>query len=113
MAVRRLAPRIIRVAEIAVGYPHFVVAVVGGLLVLPFTGILLGLFSLLAVEQLVFAIPILLILFGVMMIALARAFIGISLRLLCSGSETGKPTFAQKGLEPKAADIGLWDRWID
>jgi hypothetical protein len=113
MDARRRASRLICLAGIAVGYPHFVVAVAGGLLVLPFTGILVEMFSLLAVEQLIFAIPILLILFGAMMIALARAAIGICQRLLGSGSETGKPSFAQQGLEPNVADTGLWDRWID
>jgi hypothetical protein len=100
-------------AEIAVRYSHLVVAVAGGLLVLPFTGILLGLFSLLVVQQLIVAIPVVLIVFGIMQIALSRVLIGICRRLLASDPHTGKPSFRRKVREPKSAETGLWDEWID
>jgi hypothetical protein len=95
-----------------VGYPVVLVAVAGGLLAFPFSGILLGLFSVLVGTFLIVAIPVLLIVYMFMTIALSRALIGIGRRLLGRDQDSESKT-KKKTCGPKATDTALWDRWID
>ena len=82
MAAQRRFSLLPSPAGIVVGYPVVLVAVAGGLLAFPFSGILLGLFSVLVGTFLIVAIPALLIVYVLMTIAVSRAFIGIGRRLL-------------------------------
>jgi hypothetical protein len=91
-----------------IGYP---IELAGGLLIFPFAAILLVLFSVLDGTFLIVAIPVLLIVYVLMTIALSRAFIGIIRRLLLGSDRNslGK----RKNSEPHGPNSDLWDRWID
>jgi hypothetical protein len=112
MAAQRRFSLLLSPAGIVVGYPVVLVALAGGLLAFPFSGIFLGLFAVLVGTFLIVAIPVLLIVYVFMTIALARAFIGIGRRLLGVAQDSeSKPMKKKRG--PRATDSGLWDRWID
>jgi len=112
MAAQRRFSLLLSPAEIVIGYPAALVAVAAGLLVFPFSGILLGLFSVLVGAFLIVAIPVLLIVYVFMTIAVSRAFIGIGRRLLGSDQHTESKS-TNKMCGPNATGAGLWDRWID
>jgi hypothetical protein len=112
MAAQRRLSLFLGPVAIVMDYPHALVAVAGGLLAFPFSGILLGLFSVLIGASLIVAIPVLLIVYVFMTIALSRIFIGIGRRLVGSDQHTESKS-TNKTCGPKATDAGLWDRWID
>jgi hypothetical protein len=64
-------------------------------------------------------VPVIVVAYLLMTIALARALMDLGRRLLfgavqnCGRQRTIKPCPFQKDVEPPATAAGLWDRWID
>ena len=106
-------------ARIVIGYILVLFVATAGVVVFPFSLISLSLFFIVVGTFFVVAITVIVMAYLFMAIAVARALMGFSRRLLVgtdqnSGSqEIGKPCPLRKDPESQGTDDGLWDRWID
>jgi len=85
----------------------------------PFSTISLGLFSVVVGTFFLVAIPVIVMSYLLMTIAVGRAVLGLGRRLIFGDDQnskpqrTSKPSLLKKHLEPQGTNVGLWDRWID
>jgi hypothetical protein len=106
-------------AGIVIGYLLTLFAVVAGVVAFPFSSIWMGLLFVLVGAFFVVAIPIILMAYLLMTIAICRAIMGLGRRLVIGSRQnsewqrTVKPFAFQKSMEPASTDNGLLDRWID
>jgi hypothetical protein len=106
-------------AGIAIGYVLALFAATAGVVVFPFSSISLGLLVVMVGAFFIVAIPVIVMTYLFMTIAVARALMGLARRLLYGSDQNSgwqsvsKPSPLEKDLEPQGTDTGLWDRWID
>jgi hypothetical protein len=106
-------------AGIVLGYLLALFAATAAVVSFPFSSISLGLLFVVVGAFFLVAVPVIVMAYLLMTIALARALMGLGRRLLfgavqdCGTQRTIKPCPFQKDMEPPATAAGLWDQWID
>jgi hypothetical protein len=106
-------------AGIVICYLLTLFAVGAGVVVFPFSSIWMGLLFVLVGAFFVVAVPIIVIAYVLMTIAICRGIMGLARRLVFSSAQNSewqrmlKPFALQNNIEPERTDSGVWDRWID
>jgi hypothetical protein len=117
-AVGRFSIRL-GVPGIVVGYIVALFAVVAGMVAHPFSNIWLGLLFFLVGAFFVMAVPVIVMAYLFLMVAVYRALMALGRRLIFGAGNhsglqrTSKPSFLLKNLAPQRINTDLWDRWID
>jgi hypothetical protein len=117
-AARRLLSHL-SLTGIVTGYLITLVAVVAGAVAFPFSSLWLGFLFVLIGAFFVVTVPVLLVVYVSMTIAICRAILRLGRRLVLGSSQDSewqtmtKPFEFQESMEPRGTDNGLWDPWID
>ena len=104
---------------IVFGYLLALFAATAAVVSFPFSSIALALLGVVVGAFALVAIPVTLMAYVLMVIALFRAFVELGRWLLlgsghsCEWSGAYNPCPSQKSDQPVGTDSGLWDRWID